>query len=133
MCEGRRKWVLERWTRILIGGFSRAPGVGPTFRTETVISDATPLSHFCSFDFCGKLGFSPVRTGCKLPCSRRAAQVSSRTSSRKVGVKDQELAPTSKMYIVTNNTHSTGVCTGLWGPLFQRLSSRSFWKNESSE
>lgn len=112
--------------------FSPAPGVGPTFRTETVISDATPLSHFCSFDFCGKL--VSLRSGPAANFPVHAEQpVSSRTSSRKVGVKDQELAPTSKMYIVINNMHSTGVCTGLWGPLFQRLSSKSFWKHEVSE
>lgn len=115
--------MLERWNRILIGGYSQ-PGVGPTFRTETVIRDATPLSHFCSFDFCGELG------GCMLPLFTQSCPFPAELAPGRWEWRNKNCPPAPKMCILINDIRSSEVCTGLWGPLFQRLSSRSFWENE---
>lgn len=44
-----------------INGCYSPPGVRPTSRTETVMKNVTPLSHFCTLDFREELGYFSFR------------------------------------------------------------------------
>lgn len=93
---------------MLMGGYSQ-PGAGLASGTETVIKNATPLSHFCSLDFLGSLVIFPFSTCCTLLLVHtKQYKCSSETSSQRVGVpKDQDCPLTPKMCTLINSLRSS--------------------------
>lgn len=74
-----------------------------------LIQNATPLSHFCAFDFCGSSVCSLSGCAAHFPWfTQNPARVPAEQLPES-GVKDQELPSNSKMYIPVNSAQRWGL------------------------